>query len=340
MEPNHGAGNLSLRQLEYLVTVAREGRLTRAAEKLHVTEPTISQQLRALERTIGMPLLERHPDGVRPTGPGEAFLPYARSALRCANEAATAARAAAAGTCRTLRIGTVRAGLPGVLLPGVRQWVASRPGTSLTLRPFGDSRSLQESVAAGTVDLGVGPRPVGWTGSIHTVCTEEYVLVCADDDPLREGEAHLEDLADRHWIGYGGVGRSLGDVLADACGDRRFRPRVALEVAQAEAAVAPAAQGVGLALVPRDVLDAEQRRSAVPLVPRLLREITVYTAPHPPADAAACSEALAAGALPSHTSQRSGVPEAAGVDRGVEGRAPVGQRRNGSTATAVNSREI
>ncbi|MFI1801492.1 LysR family transcriptional regulator [Streptomyces sp. NPDC020379] len=298
MEPNHGAGNLSLRQLEYVVTVAREGRLTRAAERLHVTEPTISQQLRALERIIGTPLLERHPDGIRPTGPGEAFLPYARSALRCAHEAASAARAAAEGASRALRVGTVRAGLPAEVLPGLRQWVASRPGTSLALRPFTGGRSLQESVAAGTVDLGVGPRPVGWTGEVHTLCTEEYVLVCAADDPLREGEAHVEDLADRQWIGYGGVGQSLEDVLADVCGDHGFRPRVTVKVTQAEAAVAPAAHGVGLALVPKDVLDAEQRRSAVRLVPRLLREITVYTAPHPPADAAACAEALAAGTRP------------------------------------------
>ncbi|NBH11437.1 LysR family transcriptional regulator, partial [Amycolatopsis sp. SID8362] len=71
----------SLRQLEYLVTVVDTGSFTRAAEQLHVTQPALSHQMRALERGLGGPLLERLPRAVRLTPMGRAMLPHARAAL-------------------------------------------------------------------------------------------------------------------------------------------------------------------------------------------------------------------------------------------------------------------
>jgi DNA-binding transcriptional LysR family regulator len=71
----------SLRQLEYLVTVVDEGSFTRAAELLHVTQPALSHQIRALERDAGGALLERLPRSVRLTPMGRAMLPHARAAL-------------------------------------------------------------------------------------------------------------------------------------------------------------------------------------------------------------------------------------------------------------------
>ena len=72
---------MSLRQMEYLVTVVEESSFTRAAETLHVTQSALSHQIKALERDVGGPLLERLPRGVRLTQMGRAFLPTARSAI-------------------------------------------------------------------------------------------------------------------------------------------------------------------------------------------------------------------------------------------------------------------
>jgi len=72
---------MTLRQLEYLVTVVDEGSFGRAALALYVSQPTLSSQVRALEDEIGGPLLERLPRGVQPTPTGEAMLPAARAAL-------------------------------------------------------------------------------------------------------------------------------------------------------------------------------------------------------------------------------------------------------------------
>src|SRR5689334_827273 len=71
----------ALRQLEYLVTVVDTGSFTRAAARLHVTQPALSHQVRALEEQAGGRLLERLPRSVRPTPMGRALLPHARAAL-------------------------------------------------------------------------------------------------------------------------------------------------------------------------------------------------------------------------------------------------------------------
>ena len=68
---------MKLRQITYLLAVVEEGSFTRAAERLSVAQPSLSQQVRALERELGGPLLERMPNGVQLTAAGRAFLPEA-----------------------------------------------------------------------------------------------------------------------------------------------------------------------------------------------------------------------------------------------------------------------
>lgn len=71
-----------LRHLRYLIAVAEHGNFTRAAEELHISQPTLSQQIKQLERVVGVQLLDRGGRGVRPTDAGEAYVHYARRALR------------------------------------------------------------------------------------------------------------------------------------------------------------------------------------------------------------------------------------------------------------------
>jgi DNA-binding transcriptional LysR family regulator len=72
---------MTLRQLQYFVVIAEEGSLTRAAQRLLVAQPSLSQQIGALEAELGGPLLERMPRGVRLTMAGQSFLPEARAAI-------------------------------------------------------------------------------------------------------------------------------------------------------------------------------------------------------------------------------------------------------------------
>src|SRR5258708_30621983 len=85
---------MNLRQLRYFLTIADEGSFTRAAEQLLVAQPSLSQQIKALEHELGGPLLERLPKGVRLTAAGKAFLPEARAAVTHADRARRNARSA------------------------------------------------------------------------------------------------------------------------------------------------------------------------------------------------------------------------------------------------------
>src|SRR6266571_8981421 len=79
---------LRLAQLRYLVTAAEEGQMTRAARKLHLAQPALSQAIAQLESELGVELLHRNPRGVTPTEAGEAFLAKARTALAATEDAA------------------------------------------------------------------------------------------------------------------------------------------------------------------------------------------------------------------------------------------------------------
>ncbi|WP_367133859.1 MULTISPECIES: LysR family transcriptional regulator [Streptomyces] len=285
----NGAGSLSLRQLEYLVVAIGEGRLTRAAQRLHVTEPTMSQQLKALERAVGTCLLVRGRDGIRPTPAGEALLPHARTALCSAGEGRAAALAAACGHTDVLRVATLPALLDG-LLPALRAWALARPDARLCVGVHESGRSLEESVASGAADLGIGPRPAGWCGQVWPWCTEELVVACAEDDPLRGETVSVRDLLGRRWIRCPDDGLQPVPPLATAADGSAAAgettadpPPPVLDVPTPGAAVTLAASGTGIALAPLGSLPPGRRSWTIRLDPPATVDVTLFTAPDAPA---------------------------------------------------------
>src|ERR1700679_3449568 len=110
---------ISLRQLEYFVTVLDEGSFTRAAELLQVSQPGLSHQIQALERQLGGPLLERLPRGGRLTPAGRPALPPARASIAHAERAAAAAQRASGIDAGELHVGTLFSISVGVLPPAL-----------------------------------------------------------------------------------------------------------------------------------------------------------------------------------------------------------------------------
>ncbi|MFF7635137.1 LysR family transcriptional regulator [Kitasatospora sp. NPDC008050] len=298
---------LSLRQLEYLVATVDEGRLTRAARQLHVTEPTLSQQLRALERAVGTPLLVRGADGVRPTAAGEAFLPHARCALHSAERARAEARAIQQGRGRTVRLAVLPSLLPG-LLGTLGSWARARPGVDLLVETHPTGERLRERLTARATDLALAPRPPGWSGAVWPVHTEEVVLLCPADDPLRGRRVPPAELRDRRWICYGeeqwqpprttGTARTTRTTGTTGREERYGGGRAAsvLRVPCARAAVELAASGVGLTAVPAHILPPELRSRAIHTDPATRREITVFAGPQAPPEILADGALLAADA--------------------------------------------
>src|SRR6185437_3566900 len=112
----------TLRQIEYWVAAVEEGSFGRAARRMHVSQPSLSQQVKVLEAELGGELLQRLPGGIRLTAAGREFLPHAREAVASAREAMRAARAALELRGGELEIATVPSIAAGILSDLVGMW--------------------------------------------------------------------------------------------------------------------------------------------------------------------------------------------------------------------------
>ena len=262
---------MNLRQLEYFVAIADAGSFTRAAEALTVAQPSLSQQIKALEQELGGRLLERLPKGVRLTSAGREFLVEARTAVTHAERAARAARSALGLRAGELEVATVTSVGYGVLPPALQRWHADYPDVGLTLREFRHRRTMEEAVSSGSGDIAVGPRPRDWPGEIVELGWEEFVVVLPHGDPLAAGGERIPiaALRDRDWVMFA-PDHGLSDVIRFVCARAGFTPRGAVVTAQVASAAHLAAAGLGVALIPDNVvpagLTAEIRRLRAPVV--------------------------------------------------------------------------
>ncbi|WP_028926766.1 LysR family transcriptional regulator [Pseudonocardia acaciae] len=269
---------LNLRQLEYLVTVVDTGSFTKAAALLHVSQPALSHQVRALERRVGGPLLERLPRAVRPTAMGRAMLPHARAALADAGRAGQAARRAGGLECGELDVATIYSVSLGVLPPVLRAWRRAHPDVHVRLLEFRHADELREAMDAGRADVAVGPVPPEWDGTVREIGTEEFVLVLPPDDPIcaNGSRVNLRELADRGWVHYA-PGHGLAELLDRACAAAGFTPRAAVRTEQTATAPVLAAAGLGPTLTPSNVIPARFDGALRWTDPPITRVLAGYT---------------------------------------------------------------
>ncbi|WP_282793299.1 LysR family transcriptional regulator [Streptomyces sp. CC224B] len=271
----------TLRQLEYLVAVVETGTITDAAARLRVSQPTLSQQLKSLERAVGTPLLERTPRGAHLTPAGRAFLPGARHALTGAERAAGAARAVADMVHGELHLAAVLSVALGVV-PGVlAAWHRRHPRVDVVLHEYADLGSFARAVTDATADVALGPLPEGWEGPHHPLGAEEFVALVPPGDPLAGRlTVRLEELADRPWVQYGRH-HALAATVEQLCAEAGFTPHAAIRSTQTAAVPRLVAAGLGAGLVPANVLTPDFPGTALRLVPRRRRPLAVFTRPGP-----------------------------------------------------------
>jgi DNA-binding transcriptional LysR family regulator len=268
---------MNLRQINYLLAVVDEGSFTRAAQRLSVAQPSLSQQVLALERDLGGQLLERLPGGVRLTPAGRAFLPEARAAAAHAARAGEAARAVLGSSSHELELATVTSLAVGLLPAALSDWHRRHPQTPVRLLEYPHRAGLHEAVRIGLGDLGIGPRPPEWTGPIAPLGWEEFVVVVSRDDPLaRRRRVALEELADRDWVLFD-PDHGLHGLIQRACARAGFTPRAAVRTGQVTAASQLAAAGLGPTLIGSYAVPRGLDASLLTVRPRLVREVVGFT---------------------------------------------------------------
>ncbi len=241
---------MEFRQLEYLVSVAEEQSFTRAAEKLLVSQPGVSAQIRRLERELGQDLLDRSGRSVHLTEVGAAVLPYARAAL-AAVDGVTLAVAELTGLVRGhVRVGTVTS--HGVDLPAMlAEFNRSHPLVEITLSEA-DSDQLLKDVCAGQLDAAIISAGMDDPAGVSL-----QVIV---DEPIVAAVSHHHELAAHDLISLDLLrgrplislprGTGLRARLDEACAAAGFTPRIAFEASAPEVLADLAAQGLGAAILP------------------------------------------------------------------------------------------
>jgi DNA-binding transcriptional LysR family regulator len=284
---------LNLRHLLAWVTVVEEGSVTAGARKLGVSQPAVSQQLRALEEFFGSELLERLHRGVQPTQLGRALMGDARATLAAATRLARQAKSIAGLEAGVLEIATLPTLVDAIMIEPIRQWQTEYPKVVIRIKEFAQQSSMTESIARGEADLAIGVRPLRWAGPVVSLGWEQFVVVLPPDDPLAGSTdpVALAELSNRNWILYE-PSNGLADYVSAACALAGFRPIEAVLTSQVHVAVNLATVGLGAVLVPAANVPSELAHTARPLDPPVMWELTAFARSSIPAPAAAFIDLL------------------------------------------------
>ncbi|WP_182379672.1 LysR family transcriptional regulator [Nocardioides sp. WS12] len=144
---------MRIEQLEYLTAVTQHGSLRRASEKLHLSQPALSEALTKLERELRVTLLDRRRSGARISREGRELLPYMNEVLTAVDRLRVAAGDQRTDT-RVIRVGTVHAATSTLLVPAVRVFQERHPGTTVEVLTMQQAQ-IDEALAEGTLDLGL-----------------------------------------------------------------------------------------------------------------------------------------------------------------------------------------
>ena len=250
---------IELRPLRYFVAVAEEMHFGRAAARLHMTQPPLSQTIQALESQLGTPLFSRTRRSVALTAAGRALLPEAQRLLMQAESLPALVQRAAAGESGQLRLAFVSSADYSVLPIALREFRSAYPAVQIDLREATSDVQLEE-LAAGNIDLGILIPPV--PDKLKTildyfpVLTEPLVLALPADSKLATAtrKVSLKSCAGLPLIIFPRrLAPALHDQILGCFRDAGLTPSIEQEALQMQTIVGLVAAGMGIALVPQSV---------------------------------------------------------------------------------------
>jgi DNA-binding transcriptional LysR family regulator len=265
---------VELRQLAYFAAVAEESSFTRAAQRLRVAQPAVSQQIQRLERELGEALFRRDNRSVALTSAGQTLLPHAHAALASAQRAKDAVAALGELLSGRLAIGLVQAQPDSSIAALLGEFHQRHPKVQLALLE-NDPPQLFEDVEAGRLDVAfvglVGKPPDGLDVQLYSV--EPLVVAVGLSHPLaHRASVSMEDLAT---MGLACLveGTGLRSVLEQQSAQAGFVAQVIAETTALVLLADLVAMGVGAALIPSSVVAGRQDLVRIPLTTSVERRI-------------------------------------------------------------------
>ncbi|MFE9860296.1 LysR family transcriptional regulator [Streptomyces sp. NPDC005780] len=264
---------MSLRQFEYALAVAEEGSVTAAAERLRVAQPSVSQQIRGLERELGVELFSRTPTGLVATAVGRAFLREAEVAVSAARKARATARAGADELVGELVV-AAQMGFGTRQLPGALDVLRRRfPRLEVTVFEEPSSAELERLCRRGVLDLALMAACEQTPDDAHRLGDEEFVVVLGPGDRrLAADRVGLRELDGEAWVRFD-RDSALDGVLLGVLRDNGLTPSTAARVSQTATAVRWAAHGLGAALVPASAVPQGHEHLVRPVFPAVSQPV-------------------------------------------------------------------
>jgi len=241
---------MEIHQLEYLIAVAEEGGFTRAAEKLLVAQPSLSQQIKKLEHEVGQPLFDRLPRGVVLTEAGQRLLEYARRVLNELSDAKKRVRDVGDHVSGAVTVGAIPTIAPFVLPAAVQGCAQRWPGVTFTVIEDVTAH-LFARLAHGELDVALISSSDGFPGiHIETVASEPLFLVVGRGHRLaKRRRVSWSDLRDEPFLVLHDMHCLAGQVL-QFCEHQPVKPRIVAWGEQLNTIAAMVATGLGVSIVP------------------------------------------------------------------------------------------
>lgn len=251
--------NIELRQLRYFVAVAEEMHFGRAALRLHMTQPPLSQTIQSLEAALGTQLFSRTRRSIALTPAGAALLPEAQRMLLQAAALPDLARRAASGASGRLSLAFVSTADYSVLPPFLREFREQYPQVQIDLREATSDVQL-EDLAQGRIDVGLLIPPLSDKARAEldyaAVLSEPLILAAPKGMKALRGKkaASLKALADMPLIIFPRrIAPAFHDAILACFRDAGLTPRIGQEAIQMQTIVSLVSAGMGIALVPQSV---------------------------------------------------------------------------------------
>lgn len=239
---------MDIRQLRYFLAIAEEENITKAAEKLHMSQPPLSQQLKIIEDELGVTLIERSTRKIQLTDTGKILRHRAEQMIGLMETTIKELKDINEGVKGTLSIGTVSSSGATLLPERIRSFHEEYPGINFQIWE-GDTYRVLELLNSGVIEIGIIRTPFN---------SEIYESICLPNEPMvaassnlyweeNEKSICLNKLSDKQLI----VDRRFEKIIVEACQKLGFEPKILCRSDDARSILLWASTGIGVAIVPK-----------------------------------------------------------------------------------------
>lgn len=245
---------IDIKQLKYFATIVEEGQITRAAKKLHMAQPPLSHQLKQLEETLGVILLERNGKKLELTESGKIFYKKTKQLLHQLNDMILEVQEINDGTKGTLSIGCVKSCF-SYLPKTMRKLLEKFPNVKFHLRE-GDTFLISEFLKSREIEVGIIRLPID-TDEYQTIKlpSDPYVAVIPQHWNYKHHSIQMKDIKEMPLLLLHRIsGKGQYEMVVNECARHGFEPKILCECPDVTILLSLVAEGVGATIVPKSAV--------------------------------------------------------------------------------------